>query len=172
VTALFEFNDPRDSPKPALAKSAARTTDDPKDLSDLHRLCRVGRLYDVERWIQAGRPLQAISGGTAGQRRVASALEIALQAGNQSLVFLLLCNGYDPNLEVGSPLDLMACLPLAQQFRGRVRGKTDGTPAWPAQTSDRHARNRWHCPMRSIGVGHSTSCQMRSAMAAASASSA
>jgi hypothetical protein len=106
VTALFEFNDPRDSPKPALAKSAARTTDDPKDLSDLHRLCRDGRLYDVERWIQAGRPLQAISGGTAGQRRVASALEIALQAGNQSLVFLLLCNGYDRNLEVDSPLDL------------------------------------------------------------------
>ena len=30
---------------------------------------------------------------------------------------------------------------------------------------------RWHCPMRSIDVGHSTSCQMRSAMAAASASS-
>ena len=65
------------SPNPALAKPAARTMDDPKHLSDLHRLCRDGRLYDVERWIQEGRPLQAISGGTAEQHRVASALEIS-----------------------------------------------------------------------------------------------
>ena len=60
------------------------------------------RLYDVERWIQARRPLKVILGGAAGQRRVASALEIALEAGNQALVFLLLCNGYDSNLELDS----------------------------------------------------------------------
>ena len=82
VTSLFEFNDPRDTPKRALSKPAARTTGGPKDLSDLHRLCRDGRLHDVERCIQAGRPLQAILGGAAGQRRIASALEIALEAGD------------------------------------------------------------------------------------------
>ena len=102
VTSLFEFNDPRDTPKPALSKPVARTTGDPKDRSDLHRLCRAGRLYDVERWIQARRPLKVIVGGAAGQRRVASALEIAVEAGNQALVFLLLCNGYDSNLELDS----------------------------------------------------------------------
>jgi hypothetical protein len=100
------FIDPRTDPKATYIEPAARTTVNPKELSDLHRLCRDGRLYDVESWIQAGRPLQVILGGAAGQRRVASVLEIALQAGNRSLVLLLLCNGYDPNLEVDSPLDL------------------------------------------------------------------
>jgi hypothetical protein len=45
VTSLFEFNDPRNTPKRALSKPAARTTGGPKDLSDLHRLCRDNRLY-------------------------------------------------------------------------------------------------------------------------------
>jgi hypothetical protein len=30
----------------------------PEDLSALHQLCREGRLCDVERWIDAGKPLQ------------------------------------------------------------------------------------------------------------------
>jgi hypothetical protein len=33
-------------------------------------------------------------------------LEIALEARNHALVLLLLCNGYDPNIEPGCPLDL------------------------------------------------------------------
>jgi hypothetical protein len=36
-------------------------------------------------------------------RRLTSALEIALEAGEQALVLLLVCNGYDPNLEQASP---------------------------------------------------------------------
>lgn len=40
------------------------------------------------------------------RRRFKSPLTIALEAGNHSLVLLLLCNGYDPNLERYCPLDL------------------------------------------------------------------
>lgn len=39
-----------------------------------------------------------------GSRRQ-TALEIALEAGSQALVLLLLINGYDPNQEEESPLD-------------------------------------------------------------------
>jgi hypothetical protein len=75
-------------------------------LTELYHLCRDGRLYDVEHWIWAGRPLQVREGAVVGKRRVSSALEIALDARNQALALLLLCNGYDPNLERDSPLDL------------------------------------------------------------------
>jgi hypothetical protein len=95
---MCEFTGPRDESKATSVKPAAQKTWDPKELAELHRLCRDGRLYDIERWIQARRPLQAISGGATGQRRVASAFEIALEVANQALVVLLLCNGYDPNL--------------------------------------------------------------------------
>ena len=73
---------------------------------DLHRVCREGRLYDVEEWIRAGRPLQVVRDATVKGRRLASALEIALEARHHALALLLLCNGYDPNLEPSSPLDL------------------------------------------------------------------
>ena len=74
---MCEFTGPRDESKATSVKPAAQKTWDPKELAELHRLCRDGRLYDIERWIQARRPLQAISGGTAEQHRVASALEIS-----------------------------------------------------------------------------------------------
>ena len=73
---------------------------------DLHRVCREGRLYDVEEWIRAGRPLQVVRDATVKGRRLASALEIALEARHHALALLPLCNGYDPNLEPSSPLDL------------------------------------------------------------------
>jgi hypothetical protein len=100
------FNDPRSCPNVSVTKPGARITNDPEALRELYRLCRDGRLYDVERWIQAGQPLQAGEGTIVGQRRVSAALEIALDARNQALVFLLLCNGYDSNLDRDSPLDL------------------------------------------------------------------
>jgi hypothetical protein len=100
------FSDPRSYPNVSVTESAARITNDPEGLKELHCLCRDGRLYDVERWIQAGRPLRAGEGTVVRQRRVSSALEIALDARNQALVLLLLCNGYDLNHERESPLDL------------------------------------------------------------------
>src|SRR5947208_9019929 len=100
------FIDPRDQVTPGLSKSPARTTTDREELTELHRLCRAGRLYDVERWIRDGHPLQIAQGTPVKRARATSALEIALGAGNHALVLLLLANGYDPNQESRSPLDL------------------------------------------------------------------
>ncbi|HEX7069340.1 MAG TPA: hypothetical protein VF190_00980 [Rhodothermales bacterium] len=100
------FIDPRDGARSHAAKGPARTTRAPEDLETLHRLCREGRLYEIEDWIRAGRPLQLAEPSADGRRRRASALEIALEHENHSLVLLLLCNGYDPSLEPVSPLDL------------------------------------------------------------------
>src|SRR5688572_4959637 len=103
---ISAFIDPRlDCPAPKVIRAAA-TTSEPDDVRELHMLCREGRLYDVERWVQAGRPLQVICQKNAGGRRPTSALEIALENENHALVLLLLCNGYDPNLEHESPLNL------------------------------------------------------------------
>jgi ankyrin repeat protein len=99
------FIDPQADPTPNTNKPLARTTTAPEELAELHRLCREGRLYDVERWIRAGRPLQIAEGTPVKRARVTSALDIALQARNHSLVLLLLSNGYDPNQEFRCPLD-------------------------------------------------------------------
>ncbi|MFC1628855.1 type I restriction enzyme endonuclease domain-containing protein [Gemmatimonadota bacterium] len=37
-------------------------TSDPASLAELHRFCGEGRLYDVDRWIAAGNPLQLAEG--------------------------------------------------------------------------------------------------------------
>lgn len=102
--SMHPFIDPRTSNGDVASKPAPRTTTQADELTELHALCRDGRLYDVERWISDGRPLQAAGGTPSG--RATSALTIAIEAGNHSLVRLLLSNGYDANQEAGSPLDL------------------------------------------------------------------
>lgn len=102
---MHAFVDPRSCPSPA-SKPHREPTADPEALSELLQLCRDGRLYDIEQWIRDGRSLQADPEVAPRQRRAASALKIALEDGNQALALLLLCNGYDPNLEPTSPLDL------------------------------------------------------------------
>lgn len=102
---MTTFVNPRSNPAPR-PEPRARTTTDLDSLTELHQLCREGRLYEVERWIQDGRPLQLSADTELGRRRPTSALEIALKKENQALVFLLLCNGYDPNFERSSPLSL------------------------------------------------------------------
>lgn len=102
---MNDFVDPRTNPTPAAVERGVRLTDEPDDLEELHQLCRDGHLYEVERWIREDRPLQLTEGRPSGRRRWSSALEIALEDGNRSLVLLLLCNGYDPNREPHSPLD-------------------------------------------------------------------
>ncbi|MBI4390572.1 MAG: hypothetical protein HY575_01700, partial [candidate division NC10 bacterium] len=76
------------------------------ELEDLHRLCREGRLYDVEGWINAGRPLQLRIEARPRGRRISTALEIALETGQHALALLLLCNGYRLGLEARSPFDV------------------------------------------------------------------
>ncbi len=81
-------------------------TSDPSSLDELHGLCREGRLYDVEHWIAVGNPLQLAEGIRPKGRRSTSALRISLESGNHSLTLLLLLSGFDPNLELESPLNI------------------------------------------------------------------
>lgn len=99
------FVDPRACTSPRAPRPAARLTANAADLAKLHQLCRSGRLYDVERWIQAGGPLQLSAGSPPERQRHRTALEIALDRQDHALVLLLVANGYDLALEQESPLD-------------------------------------------------------------------
>ena len=96
--------DPRTGPTLGDDPNPAPTTPDLVHLERLHVLCHEGRLYEVERWIGAGHPLQIDKPPTRG-RRPATALSIALDQGNHALTLLLLCNGYDPDRESHRHLD-------------------------------------------------------------------
>ena len=78
----------------------------PEDVRPLHQLCREGRLYDVERWIADGKPLQQKTEALTKGARPKTALHIALETGQHSLATLLLQNGYRLELERYAPLDL------------------------------------------------------------------
>lgn len=54
-----------------------------EDAKELVRLCRAGRLYDIERWITAGKPLDAPVG------KKSSLLQITVETGFHSLVELI-----------------------------------------------------------------------------------
>jgi hypothetical protein len=55
---MAEFVDPRSNPEspPGVPRELAAHGE---DLRELIQLCLAGRVYDVERWIQEGRPIQA-----------------------------------------------------------------------------------------------------------------
>ncbi len=76
------------------------------DVRPLHQLCREGRLYDVDRWIADGKPLQLSPEAIPKGTRPKTALQIALETGQHSLVTLLMRNGYRFELERYAPLDL------------------------------------------------------------------
>jgi hypothetical protein len=50
-------------------------------------MCREGRLYDVDRWIGEGKPLQLAPEAILKGTRPKTALQIALEAGQHSLAF-------------------------------------------------------------------------------------
>ena len=95
---MGSFVDPRTGPVPDPLRRPWPPTSSPDELDDLHAACREGRLYEVERWIAEGRPLQLAS-TVATRRRRTTALGIALERQDHALVLLLLCNGYDPASE-------------------------------------------------------------------------
>jgi len=64
------------------------------------------RFYAVEAWVNAGRALQLATEAKPRGRRIPTALQIALETGQQALVYLLLCNGYRLDLEPFSPFNL------------------------------------------------------------------
>ena len=71
----------------------------PEDVRALLQMCRDGRLYDVERWIAEGKPLQPAPEVIRKGTRPKTALQIALETGQHSLASLLLKSGYRLELE-------------------------------------------------------------------------
>jgi hypothetical protein len=100
--------DPREFPDPPLGVPPRPPAPDVTELLDLLRLCREGRVYEVETWIKSGRPLQAID-YRHGKRshRLASPLKVAVETGQFDLARLLLCNGFLPDLEQESILEVI-----------------------------------------------------------------
>lgn len=78
----------------------------PEDVRDLHQMCREGRLYEIDRWIAEGKPLQVTPQAIPKGTRPKTALRIALETGQHSLAVLLLSRGYQLELERYSPLDM------------------------------------------------------------------
>jgi hypothetical protein len=93
-----EFVDPRSNPEPP-ARVSRELAAHGDELRELVQLCSAGRVYDVERWIQGGRPVQAISYKRPGKTSVLSPLRTAIRKKHRDLVLLLLCNGYRLDLE-------------------------------------------------------------------------
>lgn len=90
-----------------------RNLDAYDEVSPLLELCAAGKLYDVESWIDAGRPLQYPPPSDRKLQRVSTALQLAVERGFHSLAALLLANGYDPNG------DYYECLTPAVRARNR-----------------------------------------------------
>ncbi len=94
--------DPREAPSPPATPRPP--ADDPSEIETLVRLCQRGEIYAVERWIAAGRPIQATRYYVKGRRQFDSPLAVAMESKQHDLALLLLCNGYRPDLEVEEPI--------------------------------------------------------------------
>jgi ribosomal protein S14 len=99
--------DPRPAPDPTAPRPTRRLASDPDEIQDLLRLCRNGQVYEVERWLDTDRPIQVDEAALHGrQRKRLSPLHIAVESGQQSLVVLLLANGFRWDLERTSPFEV------------------------------------------------------------------
>jgi hypothetical protein len=98
--------DPRNNPMPGAIRVPSNTTEDVSAINELVGMCRMGRLYGVERWIREGKPLQATYSNIPFYERVVTPLVVALESNQYDLALLLLCNGYRTDLEPHSPLDI------------------------------------------------------------------
>lgn len=95
---MTAFVDPRVHPGPP-ARVSRQPASHGEELRDLVQLCRAGRVYDVERWIQDDRPIQALTYKTPKKPAVETPLRAAVRTNHRDLLLLLLCNGYRLDLE-------------------------------------------------------------------------
>jgi hypothetical protein len=96
---VLDFVDPRTNPEPpppVTREPAAHG----EDLQEFVRLCSACRVYEAERWIREGRPIQALTYKRAKKPTVLSPLRAAIRKNNADLVLLLLCNGIGSTLRV------------------------------------------------------------------------
>jgi len=94
-----DWVDPRSNPKPTKTPHRLRITGDEAAISDLIDLCKKGRIYEVERWVRSGKPLQVQLEDSGPWRRPKTPLKIAIDTGQHDLALLLLCNGYSTGVE-------------------------------------------------------------------------
>jgi hypothetical protein len=134
--------DPREFPNPPLRLPIRSPSPDVSGILELVRLCREGRIYEVERWIREGRPLQAIDYRSgARSHRLDSPLRVAIETKQYDLARLLLCNGFLPDSEPESLLNLVA--------RSRSKDFLELLLAWDADPkrvlglADRRSETRW-----------------------------
>ena len=95
---MTAFVDPRLHPEPPASVSREPASHG-EALKELVQLCRAGRVYDVERWIQEGRPLQAFTYKSPKKPAIETPLHAAVRTNRWDLMVLLLCNGYRLDLE-------------------------------------------------------------------------
>jgi len=98
--------DPRTKPEPPLESAEARLAENEADIVELMALCKAGRIYEVERWIRSGKPLQVRLEGRGPWHRPKTPLKVAIDTGQYDLALLLLCNGYSAEAEPPGTLNL------------------------------------------------------------------
>lgn len=91
------FVDPRNSPEPPFAGTRPAPAEDVGELAELIHFCRSGRIYEVERWIRAGKPIHARQYRSHVKRSLQSPLHIAVDTNQFDLTVLLLANGVPPD---------------------------------------------------------------------------
>ena len=101
---------PNVRPVPGLPRPLAKGWD---EIGPLCTLCAEGRLYEVETWIENGRPIQCQPSTDRKHWKLRSPLQLAVERGFYSLAELLLLNGYDPNG------DSWSCLTPAVEAKNR-----------------------------------------------------
>ncbi len=104
---MAHWTDPRTNPQPPYNGPQRPLAKDETELAGLIAACKEGRVYDVEKWIADGNPMQLDP--ESGQRpsRAATPLRVSIAAGSFDLVRLLLCNGYQTALEPRPPLNVV-----------------------------------------------------------------
>ncbi len=100
------FVDPRVNPHAPFAGTRPAPAADPLELTGLTQLCESGRLYEVEQWVRDGKPIHADTYRRHGRNRVSNPLEIAIRTKQRSLAILLLANGFPPDSDGSSLLEV------------------------------------------------------------------
>lgn len=93
------FVDPRLNPEPPFIGDRPAPARDAAEIAELIQFCSSGRIYQVEDWIRSGKAIHADSYRGRGNRRIHSALEIAIETNQCDLALLLLSNGFPPDSE-------------------------------------------------------------------------
>ena len=101
----FDWSDPRTDPEPPYTGPVRTLAHAWSEVSEPLALCKAGRFYAFEQWVAYGRPIQVTPDAPFHNRRVQSLLDFAIRSGGFDLVRLLLCNGYQLDLEPQSPLN-------------------------------------------------------------------